>query len=51
VFYIHVCHFHETEMFHIVKVTCPKDVTKLCSKLSHRSLDVEIMAAFGMVYP
>jgi len=51
VFNIHVHHFHEVKMFHIMKATCLEVATKLCSELFCRFPNVEIMATLGMVYP
>jgi hypothetical protein len=49
--YIHAHHFHEIGMLHTMSATCSKVATKLWFELSHKFLDANIMAIFGMVYP
>ncbi len=48
--YVHVHFVNQIAMLEIVKVACSKVVSNLCSELSRRFLDVEIMVNLGMVY-
>jgi hypothetical protein len=49
--YVHVHLVNQIAMLEIVKVACSKVASNLCSKLSRRFLDVEVMVDLGMVYP
>jgi hypothetical protein len=49
--YVHTHLADQIAMFKIVKVACSEATWNLCSELSHKFLNVEIMVVFGMVHP